>query len=73
MTAKIGSANHLLVTIRSILSDVDISLALFLVTQSPMIDEIYTYLSFVIMLSVSSSNASSISLISADTSGALFI
>ena len=35
--------------------------------------EIYTYLSFVIILSVSSSNASSISLISADTSAFCFI
>ena len=68
-TAKIGNASHLLVTIRSILSDV-VSFSLeFFVTHSPMIEEMYTYLSFVIILSVSSSNLSSISLISADTLG----
>ena len=38
-----------------------------------MIEEMYTYLSFVITLSVSSSNLSSISLISADTSGTFVI
>ena len=38
-----------------------------------MMDEMYTYRSFVMILSVSSSNLSSISLISYDTSGTDFI
>ena len=48
MTAKIGSASHLFVTIRSILSDV-VSFSPFFafVTHSPIIEEMYTYLSFV--------------------------
>ena len=64
---------HLFVTMRSILSEVVSFSLVFFVTQSPMIEEMYTYLSFVITLSVSSSNLSSISLISADTSGTFVI
>ena len=72
-TAKIGNAAHLFVTMRSILSEVVSFSLVFFVTHSPMIEEMYTYLSFVITLSVSSSNLSSISLICTDTSGTVLI
>ncbi len=68
--AKIGSASHLFVTILSILSDTVKLFLRFFLMHSFIIEEIYTYRSFVIILSVSSSNASSNALISEETSGA---
>ena len=68
------SARIRLVTILSILSEVvSFSPFVFFFTHFPMIDEIYAYLSLVIILSVSSSNLSSSALISSLQSGTLSI
>ena len=72
-TANIGSAKNLLVTILSILSDVESFFSDFFAKHPLIIEDIYVYLSLVIILSVSSSNSFSRVSISAETSGTFFI
>ena len=74
MSTNIGSARIRFVTTRSILSDT-VSFCPFAAffTHLSMIDEIYEYLSLVMILSVSSSKSSSSFLISDEQSGAFFI